>query len=340
MLGEERDGFPIRRPEGKLPALGAGQGFGGRSVKGTDKKHLAAILQTSENDTASVVRDGRRSRLISKRENRNSSWRRKSGADDRTRKLPAGPAIVSGNHRGQEQGYGQHNVENNESSARSPSGFGDNCCGTGGRGLRDPVKFVLDVSGALPTIIGIFDQAAPNGVLKRRRSKWFKTRDGLRLFFQNRRGNAELAFAGEGALAGQHLVEHSTEREDVAAAIDFFAFDLFGRHVLEGANNGAFLCDRRMLRRSNGGQCGQARGRRCSASKAKVQELGSRFGEHDIAGLEVAVNDSVTVSFVESVGDFAPDLQDLIGWKRALLQTLGERLAFDELHDEIAGAVL
>ena len=72
--------------------------------------------------------------------------------------------------------------------------------------MRDPVKFVLDVSGALPTIIGIFDQAAPNGVLKRRRSKWFKTRDGLRLFFQNRRGNAELAIAGAGAALDLELL--------------------------------------------------------------------------------------------------------------------------------------
>ena len=49
----------------------------------------------------------------------------------------------------------------------------------------------------------------------------------------------------KGSLAGEHFVENRTERKDVAAAIDFFPFNLFRRHVLKGADDSALLGDRR-----------------------------------------------------------------------------------------------
>ena len=41
----------------------------------------------------------------------------------------------------------------------------------------------------------------------------------------------------EGTLAGEHFVEHTTEREDVAAGVGGFATHLLGRHVADSAED-------------------------------------------------------------------------------------------------------
>lgn len=43
----------------------------------------------------------------------------------------------------------------------------------------------------------------------------------------------------EGALTHRHLVEDGAESKNVRAKVGFFAFDLFGSHVLNGADNTA-----------------------------------------------------------------------------------------------------
>jgi len=105
-------------------------------------------------------------------------------------------------------------------------------------------QFVFYVGGALPAVVGILRQAPDDGVLQRRRGEGFNAGDGCGFFFEDGGGHAELALARKSALARQHFVEERAQREDVAAAVDFFAFDLFGRHVLESADNRAFLSDR------------------------------------------------------------------------------------------------
>jgi hypothetical protein len=38
--------------------------------------------------------------------------------------------------------------------------------------------------------------------------------------------------------------------------------------------------------------------------EAEIEELGAGFGEHDVAGFQIAVDHPAAVSFVERVGDF------------------------------------
>jgi hypothetical protein len=49
------------------------------------------------------------------------------------------------------------------------------------------------------------------------------------------------SLALECALARHLLVEHRTESKNVRAGVRFLAFKLLWRHVLEGADNGAFF---------------------------------------------------------------------------------------------------
>src|SRR5882724_4577397 len=64
----------------------------------------------------------------------------------------------------------------------------------------------------------------------------FGTR-GNRLFVNNFVDDGGDALARERLFAGENFVEQDAEGEDVAAAVDGAAFDLFGRHVTGRAHN-------------------------------------------------------------------------------------------------------
>jgi len=57
--------------------------------------------------------------------------------------------------------------------------------------------------------------------------------------FQDRRDETGLAGCFERPTSGRHLVQDRSESEDVRAGVGFFPFQLLGRHVLQGAENGA-----------------------------------------------------------------------------------------------------
>ena len=85
----------------------------------------------------------------------------------------------------------------------------------------------------------------------------------------------------EGLHAGEHLVEHEPEREDVGAMVERLAHDLLGRHVLRRAQQDAGLRLHRRL---------------VQARDAEVHDLHAPVGEHhDVAGLHVAVHDAALV---------------------------------------------
>ena len=44
-------------------------------------------------------------------------------------------------------------------------------------------------------------------------------------------------------------------------------------------------------------------------AKTEVHQLCARFGEHDVAGLQITMDDALTMSFIESIGDFHAYLQ-------------------------------
>ena len=74
--------------------------------------------------------------------------------------------------------------------------------------------------------------------------------------------------------------------------------------------------------------------------QAEVEERGARPGEHDVGGLQVAVDDAALVGGVEALGDLHGDLERRGERQGAAEDPLGERLALQVLHDQEGRAVV
>ena len=133
----------------------------------------------------------------------------------------------------------------------------------------------------------------------------------------------------EGRLAGQHLVEDDTEGVEVAPRVAPLALHLLRRHV---------------VRRPD--RLGQARPRHLPERRverdAEVDELHPAVrGDHDVLGLEVAVDDAVVVQVGERVGDGDGQRDGGLAGQAALsAETVAQQLAVDVLHGEVEAALL
>ena len=96
--------------------------------------------------------------------------------------------------------------------------------------------------------------------------------------------------ADERRPSGDHLVQHAAERVDVGAAVDGLPLRLLGRQVRRGPEHRRGLLDRLL--------------RVADPRDAEVRDLHvARRGDHDVAGLDVAVDDALVVRGGERVGD-------------------------------------
>ena len=138
-----------------------------------------------------------------------------------------------------------------------------------------------------------------------------------------RRRTASGVLPSNGGRAGRGLVEHAAEAEQVGAVIDLVAAGLLGGHVQRRAGDEPGARQLHVLR---------------GAGEAEVGELDAidRRFEQDVAGLDVAVDEPAGVGRGQPGGGLHPEPRDL--HRRELadpLQPLFERLAVDELHDEV-----
>src|SRR5262249_31949454 len=104
------------------------------------------------------------------------------------------------------------------------------------RAFADPLQFASQVPCALPPVVHALCQAFANDVIERRRRQRFGNSDRGWFLFQDGRGNAQLSLALERFLPGERFIENCAQRENVAPAIEFLAFHLLRRHVLERAD--------------------------------------------------------------------------------------------------------
>ena len=124
-------------------------------------------------------------------------------------------------------------------------------------------------------------------------------------------------------IAGEHLVEHAGEREDIAASVDdVLGRDLLGAHVLGRPDEKPGLRD-----------AGSPR----SGHRERDAEVGDErvpIVEQDVLRLEVPVDDPVPVGIVERAGHFHRDRDRLADGQLALApEPRAQRLAGHVRHD-------
>ena len=125
--------------------------------------------------------------------------------------------------------------------------------------------------------------------------------------------------AFERAVAGEQLVEHRAEAENIRARIGGLALGLFGSHV------GGRAHDRHGL-----GGFGIA----ADFRQTEIEQLPRSFGgEQDVGGLQIAMQNASAVGFLEGGGDFGRDSNAFVRGHRT-----GDGLAFDEFEHQVVGA--
>src|SRR5262249_38279744 len=72
----------------------------------------------------------------------------------------------------------------------------------------------------------------------------------------------------------------------------------------------------------------------------EIHQLRTRLRQHDVPGLQIAMDAAAAVRRLQSRRDLRSVPQCLAQWQRAPPETLRQRLALEQLHHEIADAVL
>src|SRR5207245_7952770 len=141
----------------------------------------------------------------------------------------------------------------------------------------------------------------------------------------------------EGQLARGHFVEDDTEREEVAAPVEFAGADLLRGHVGDGADGAAGTREvfgvhklRRQRIRTDGCLFPGTK-----LSKPKIKNFGvAALGDEDVGGLDVAMDDALSVSGIKSVRYFAADIKKYFHVERAAHDDVLQGPAVETVHGD------
>ena len=161
-----------------------------------------------------------------------------------------------------------------------------------------------------------------------------------RVFLQDRVHRLDRRIGVERAAAGEHLVEHDAEREDVGAVIDGLAAHLLGRHVAHRAEHRARA--RQRTRMGEQGRLGLNRGARLGQlGEAEVEDLDAAVArDEDVVRLQVAVDDALLVRGGQAPGDLAGVVDGLPMRQRRGADARAQRIALEQLGDDVGRAVV
>jgi hypothetical protein len=179
-------------------------------------------------------------------------------------------------------------------------------------------------------IVGRLREAAAHDPLEARGQR---PPGGRRVVAQDGRARLRERRPREGPLAGEHLVQEDTEREDVAARLGGKAAHLLGGHVTARAQDRA---RRRPLEGGGAREVGAAR-RVEHSREAEVEDLHEAVAGHeDVVGLEVPVDDALLVGGGEAASDLrrevdGPERRQRTGGGEVIPQ----RLALEQLEHDV-----
>jgi hypothetical protein len=133
------------------------------------------------------------------------------------------------------------------------------------------------------------------------------------------------------------IVKDHAEGKEIAAGVYLFATDLFRGHVGDNAECGAgtgeiFGAD---ADRGRGVGFCVGTGEGGNFGEAEVENFGiATFGDENVGGLDVAVDDALGMSGIESVGDLDRVSEELIELDRAADDDVLEGGAIEKLHGD------
>src|SRR5947209_3365235 len=138
--------------------------------------------------------------------------------------------------------------------------------------------------------------------------------------------------AGEGKAAGGHLVHDGTEREQVAASVEFFSLCLFRRHV--GYSTNGRTTTGKVSRAALAGD--GVHGHFSLASQLGETEIENLYltalSDEDVGRLDVTMNDALGMRGFERLGELNADIEQTIKWQRRTEQLVIKALAFEQFH--------
>ena len=213
---------------------------------------------------------------------------------------------------------------------------------TGLRALGDPAQLPFQVRRGLPALVGILGEARLHDAVERGRRHRLQLRDRLRLVAQDRGDEGRLRGAGEGLLARRHLVEHGAEGEDVGARVGVLALELLGRHVLERAEDRAFLREVGLRRQRREAPRRRAVRRRREALRAGRSRAASRpsFVSMTLPGFRSRWTIPCRCALSSASAISTPKRSVWSSGSAPLREPVRQRLAFEQLHDEVLGVAL
>ncbi len=188
-------------------------------------------------------------------------------------------------------------------------------------GSHDGLEGLANVGGGGEAGGGLFFETAEDDTLHLDRKVRGDFADGGWVGELDSTDALELGGVGavEGVAAGGELVEDEAEGEDVGLDAGLAGDELLGGHIGDGAAAGGVGGSGGRHGALAGGAGGVEVGLigREAAGEAEVEDLDeAAVGEHDVGGLEVAMEDAEGVGRGETVGDLDAGGEDeLRGWR-------------------------
>jgi hypothetical protein len=216
--------------------------------------------------------------------------------------------------------------------------------------LPDPVplqslQISPQIGGVLVAEITVFLQCLVNDVFELRRNLRIEPNRSGGSVFQNPVKDRSGSISAKGHGAGGHFVKHSAKGKQIGARIELFAHRLFWRHISHGAQRRAGAGE--VLFVDAGGLSGGAgvEARRTCArrefGKAEIQYLGvTAFGDEQVRGFDVAMNDAFAMGRVERIRNFDRQRYQRLVLQRSPHDVVLQGHAIQKFHGDECPAVL
>jgi len=190
-----------------------------------------------------------------------------------------------------------------------------------------------DFAGGLVTPRGLLLHAAVDHALQLGRQHTPRSRlQRFRRHAQDGGAQLESGLALKRSHPGRHLVQHDAQRPDIAPGIGRLSLELLRRHVGQGADDLAG-----QLQRVHGVRGGLGKLRVADPGRQpEIEHLGAALrGDHNVAALEVAVDDPVVVRVGQGVRHLVPQAKHLVGSHPVAREPLAQRFTGDKLHRDV-----